>query len=225
MSNLKISYCVTCHDETDTLDRLLSGLCSVQTTDEIIVQSDSNVTNETLNIINKYKLNIVYYSYPLNNNYAQFKNTFIEHASGDWIFSIDADEFPPTSLIGENLHALIEDNPTREAYRVPRINAWIGLTSTHHKWGKYTSQSPTYQRLRATWPDWQLRIFKNDYPRIHWENTWSDPTSGLKAHETIFGLNIPDEWGLNYFNLPEDESWALYHDKTIEKQEISDLKY
>lgn len=207
---LKISYCVTCHNEINSLDLLLSKLCCIKTTDEIIVQSDSNATNETLGVIDKYKSNITYYSYPLNNDYGNFKNKFIQMSTGTWIFSIDADEMPPESLLGENLHALLESNPTVEAYAIPRINAWHGLTQEHAKqWGWPLDMSPTYKRWRAAWPDYQWRIFRKDYPRISFKK---------KLHERIDGY-------LEYSILPAEEDYALYHDKTIETQMATNIRY
>jgi len=74
--------------------------------------------------------------FPLNNDYGTFKNEFIKHASGDWIFALDGDEIPPSALLGENLHALLENNPTIEAYAVPRLNVFNGVTDIDAiKWG------------------------------------------------------------------------------------------
>ena len=52
------------------------------------------------------------------------------------------------------------------------------------------------------WSDMQWRIYKNT-PEIKWIN---------KLHEVLEGYNL-------YANLPEMEEYALYHPKTIEKQE------
>ena len=86
----KISYCITCHNETVTLSRLLNLLLCIKGNDEIIVQADSKVTTETETIIKSYGDSILYYTFPLNNDYGTFKNKFIQMASGDFIFAIDS---------------------------------------------------------------------------------------------------------------------------------------
>ncbi len=210
-----ISYLVTCSTETDTLQRLLKAISpSKLATDEIVVLMDSafaNEGNETYNIVGAFHhgegSRIL--SHPLNKDYGSHKNYGIENCSGDFIFQIDGDEMPPESLLGENLRSLIDSNPNIEAYAVPRINAWIGLTPEHAKqWGWPLDMSPTYQRLRVAWPDYQWRIFKNT-PTIRFKN---------RLHERIEGYK-------SYAGLPAEEEWALYHDKTIETQVKTNLRY
>lgn len=57
-------------------------------------------------------------------------------------------------------------------------------------------------------PDFQPRIFKNT-PEIKWKN---------KLHEVLDGYK-------SYANLPEMEEYALYHPKTIQKQEKQNSYY
>ena len=117
---------------------------------------------------------------------------------------------PPESLLGENLHALLDSNPSVEAYAVPRINDFKGVTEEHAKqWGWKLDHSPTYSRPRVNWPDYQWRIFKRDYPRISFLR---------RLHEKIEGYST-------FVYLPAEENYALYHDKTIEKQIETNLKY
>jgi len=216
---MKVSYLVTCSTETDTLDRLLDVLFSIldkkvlDKNNEIVIIEDKDTSNPaTVDIIMKMfdVYSASYYTHSLNNNYGEHKNFGIQKCRGDFIFQIDGDEMPPETLIGENLQALLESNPTVEAYAVPRINAWHGLTEEHAKqWGWPLSMSPTYNRPRAAWPDYQWRIFRNDYPRISFKK---------RLHERIEGYN-------NYVILPADENYALYHDKTIETQIATNLRY
>jgi glycosyltransferase involved in cell wall biosynthesis len=149
-------------------------------------------------------------SHDLNNDYGAHKNFGIEKCSGDFIFQIDGDEMPPDSLIGENLHAIIESNPVIEAYAVPRINDFRGVTPEHAKqWGWRLDTSPTYNRPRVMWPDYQWRIFKKDFPRISFTRRLHEKIEGYKKY-TIF---------------PDDEEYALYHDKTIETQLATNIRY
>jgi glycosyltransferase involved in cell wall biosynthesis len=207
---MKVSYLVTCSTETTTLQNLLRTLRSVNGDDQIFILMDQAGSEETHNILGGFHhwYGCTMMKRPLDNNFGQFKNYGIENCSGDYIFAIDGDELPPDSLLGENLHQLLDSNPEVEAYAIPRINAWHGLTE------KYKNQwsldiSPTYNRLRANWPDYQWRIFKRDYPRIQFKK---------RLHERIDGYT-------KFVILPADETYALYHDKTIETQLKTNLRY
>ncbi len=215
---MKISYLVTCCNETDTLRKLIDKIYDNIGFDELIILQDESNWNRDrkkylsdITELNQDKLKIISIPIiinPLNNNYGAHKNYGVEHCTGDFIFQIDGDEMPPDSLIGENLHALIESNPGVEAYAIPRINAWHGLTEAYKThWN--LDMSPTYKRLRAAWPDYQWRIFKRDYPRIQFKN---------RLHERIDGFN-------KFVVLPANEDYAIYHDKTIETQLKTNERY
>jgi glycosyltransferase involved in cell wall biosynthesis len=214
---MKISYLVTCSSETGTLDRLLYKILNyIKDDDEVLVIKDVNDCKQTDEIVKKY-LNCPgfpsctkYIIHPLNNNYGAHKNFGIETCTGDYIFQIDADELPPEILLGDNIHEVLEANPTIEAYAIPRINDFRGVTDAHAKqWGWKLSISPTFIRPIVNWPDYQFRIFKKDYPRISFLR---------RLHEKIEGYN-------SYVTLPAEEDYALYHDKTIEKQVETNLRY
>ena len=98
-----------------------------------------------------------------------------------------------------------------ELIYVPRINDFRGVTEEHAKqWGWRLTPSPfCNNRPIINWPDFQGRIYKRDTNRIKWDR---------KLHEKIVGHN-------EYAFLPADEDLALYHDKTIEKQIQTNLRY
>lgn len=208
-----ISYLVTCHNETDTLGRLLYSVgVNKHPNDEIVILDDFSDNSETKRLLKEFDSSLQgwhVYQHALDKNYGVHKNYGIEKCIGDWIFQIDGDELPPELLIGENLHALLEENPTIEAFAIPRINAWNGLTPEHAKqWGWRLDISPTYNRLRAVWPDYQWRLFKNS-THIRFQK---------RLHERIDGFK-------SYAVLPAEEEWALYHDKTIEQQISKNIEY
>jgi len=210
---MKISYLVTVHNETDTLERLLTTIIASMGNDQLVIlQDDSSKNAKTDEIIQIYfddaRVNL--YRHPLDNNYGAHKNFGIEKCNGDFIFQIDGDEMPPEYLLGENLHILIERNPSTEAYAVPRINDFRGVTEEHAKqWGWKLTESPMYKRPIVNFPDYQFRIFKRDYPRISFTR---------RLHEKIEGY-------LKFAVLPAGEEYAIYHDKTIETQLATNLKY
>jgi glycosyltransferase involved in cell wall biosynthesis len=200
------------------LKKLLEVVISAKGDDQVLILSDSktndgtDINPETFAIIEAYKgtPRVDWILHSLDKNYGAHKNFGIERCYGDFIFQIDGDELPPEALLGENLHALLESNPTIEAYAVPRINDFRGVTDAHAKqWGWRLTTSPTYNRPVVNWPDYQWRIFKRDYPRISFTR---------RLHEKIEG------YGANTV-LPSDEEYALYHDKTIETQVKTNLRY
>lgn len=217
---MKVSYLVTCSSETDTLKRLVEKIYANLNLDELIIlQDESNwnrdrkkylcditeLNNDTSKIIS-----LPIFVHPLNNDYGSHKNFGIENCSGDYIMQIDGDEFPSENIIGENLHAILESNPNVEAFVFPRINDFRGVTSEHAKqWGWRLTESPTYKRPVVNWPDYQFRCFRNDYPRISFTR---------RLHEKIEGYD-------SYVCLPPEEEYALYHDKTIDTQVKTNLRY
>jgi glycosyltransferase involved in cell wall biosynthesis len=147
---MKISYLVTCSTETDTLKTLLKTIRLSKTDDDdIVILMDEKYVkeqNETHTILGAFHhcWGCRILSHPLNNDYGAHKNYGIEICSGDYIFQLDGDELPPESLLGENLHELINSNPTIEAYAVPRINDFRGVTDIHAKrWGWRLTPSTT----------------------------------------------------------------------------------
>jgi len=219
---MKISYLVTVKNETDTLKKLLHRLDQSiwsppiyderAICDEIIILDDFSINKETHDLIDYFvkPVNRQIIQHHLNNDYGSHKNFGIEKCKGNFIFQIDGDELPSESLLGENLHAIIGTNSDIEAFAVPRINDFKGVTEEHAKqWGWRLTESPTYKRPIVNWPDYQFRIFRKDYPRISFTR---------RLHEKIEGYST-------FATLPPSEEYALYHDKTIEKQVETNIKY
>jgi glycosyltransferase involved in cell wall biosynthesis len=141
--------------------------------------------------------------YELNKDFASFKNNLTKHCTKDYIFQIDADEYPHTDLI-HNLPNVIEMNGTIDVYLVPRINTVQGLTESHIKeWGWRVDE-----KQRVNFPDFQWRIWRNT-KNIKWIN---------KVHERLDGF-------LEYTALPEVDEFCLYHPKHITRQELQNQLY
>jgi hypothetical protein len=130
-------------------------------------------------------------------HFANWKNKLTEYCNGDYIFQIDADEIPNISLI-ENLPTILESNPNNEVYLVPRVNTVAGIMPEHLKKWNWQLNDKGW----INWPDYQWRIWKNK-PEIKWVN---------KVHERLEGFNT-------YAALPSQEELALYHPKSIHRQE------
>ena len=215
---MKISYLVTCSTETDTLKRLLRRIFDHKGEDQIVIVRDSGTSNkETIDIVSNFATRdpgICVYDHPLNADYGCHKNWGTKQCYGDYIFQIDGDELPSENILGNNLKEIIGLNPEVELIFVPRINDYRGVKEEHaRQWGwKLTNskQSGVAQgRPLVNWCDYQGRIYKNVPDRIKWDR---------KLHEKIQGHN-------QYSFLPAEEEYAIYHDKTIEKQLETNIRY
>lgn len=200
---MKISYGITVKDEIVEIQRLLTFLLKhKRQQDEIVILYDSK--NGSISIEEYLRANSInddcgfkWYSFPFNNDFAEFKNKLNSWCTGDYILNIDADEIPNEEFINQ-LPDILEYNSSIELFSVPRINTVSGLTSGHiQKWGWVVNDQGW-----VNWPDIQTRIYKNS-PDIKWVG---------KVHERVEGYK-------HYSVLPCDEKYALYHPKTIERQE------
>jgi glycosyltransferase involved in cell wall biosynthesis len=193
---LRISYAITACNEHVELERLLDLLTNnIRPEDEIVVQMDTTATDEVKAVVNKYKL--MNYFHPLNNNFAEFKNNLSKYCTKEFIFQIDADEYPHPYLLA-NLPAILDYNHTVDAFVVPRINTVEGLTEQHiQQWGWNVNDKEW-----VNFPDYQWRIWKNS-SKIQWIN---------KVHERLTGFEI-------HSALPQSEEYCLFHPKDIKRQE------
>jgi hypothetical protein len=205
---MKISYAITVKDELIELDKLLFKLQkSKRDKDEIIIVYDG--TNGSSQVENYLKAQTVssspfrWHSFEFKNDFSELKNYITKQCTGDYIFQIDADEFPNEYLISI-LPTMLESNAEIEVYLTPRVNTVEGLTEAHiQKWGWKVDKNGW-----VNYPDYQWRIWKNK-PEIKWIN---------KVHERLDGFKT-------YVALPPQEEFSLYHPKTIERQEKQNNYY
>ena len=204
---MKISYAITVCNEFLEIQRLVKFLLdNKRAQDNIVVLFDE--TNGDLaieNFLRSHSINgsFEWHKASFNKHFADWKNKLTSLCNGDYIFQIDADEIPDTSLINQ-LPSILESNPDIEVYLVPRVNTVEGITQDHiNKWGWNVSIQGW-----VNWPDYQWRIYKNSTD-IKWVN---------KVHEKLHGFKT---WSL----IPEMEKLALYHHKTIKRQEKQNSYY
>jgi glycosyltransferase involved in cell wall biosynthesis len=190
-----ISYAITACNEHAELERLLNQLDrNIRDIDEVVIQLDTTATQEVEEVCYKYPA-FTLIQFPLNNDFASFKNNLKNKCSRDYIFQIDADEYLSDQLM-EWLPTILQTNNEVEMISVPRINTVEGLTDQHIKqWGWHVNNGGW-----INYPDYQNRILKNK-PEIHWIN---------KVHEKLVGAIVTS-------NLPY--GLDLMHPKTIERQE------
>lgn len=194
-----ISYAITACNEHEELDRLLEILTeSIRPEDEIVIQLDKTATAEVRSTCFDFgRPNLRVVEFPLNSDFASFKNNLSKECLKDYIFQIDADEYPNPDFV-TNLSDILEYNQTIDVFLVPRINTVSGLTNEHIKrWGWNVNDKGW-----VNFPDYQWRIWKNR-KGIHWIN---------KVHEKLNGFK---EFSL----LPQLEEYCLIHPKDIVRQE------
>ena len=201
---MKISYGITVHNEAEELQKLLEVLNkNIDKEDEIVVCVDGDdekveaVLGEFLS-----EHNAIVYKRKLDGNFSDQKNSVIEKSSGDYIFHIDADEYPNEILI-QQLKQILEINDV-DLIWIPRVNTVEGMEQIHiERWGWRVDGNRW-----VNYPDYQARVFRNDK-----SIRWTRP-----LHEYITGCKT-------YAHLPPHEELSLYHPKTIQKQEQQKLFY
>ena len=200
---MKISYAITVCNESKEIKKLIPLLLeSKREVDEVVVLFDKqNGTAEVWSYLQEQDL--ICEAKSFKNHFADWKNYLTDMCSGDYIFQIDADEYPHKSLLTA-LPVILESNPDNEVYLVPRVNTVEGLTEEHiAKWGWKVDDKGW-----VNYPDYQWRIWKNK-PEIRWKN---------KVHEVL-------EEFKTYAPLPAKEELSLYHPKDIKRQEKQNAYY
>ena len=205
---MNISYAIPVCNEYKEIKYLLDYLFKhKREQDEIVVQCDKgNTTQEVYNVLQEYSNSNIPYKlieFPLNGNFSSFKNNLKNNCTGDYIFQIDADEYPDEYLMNM-IEAIIKINNKVDVFWVPRINKVKGITQKHiDKW-KWNVDN----KNRINFPDYQCRIFKN-VKRIKWQN---------KVHEKLVGHTSESQ-------LPANNEFCLIHIKDIKRQESQNQFY
>ena len=204
---MKISYAITVCNEFLEIQRLVHFLLQHKRIQDniVILYDEANGDPEIESFLRSHSINgeFTWHKGKFDRHFADWKNKLTSLCSGDYIFQIDADEIPAKDLM-KTLPELLEANPEMDLFLVPRVNTVEGLTQEHilrWSWG-------VNEQGWVNWPDYQWRIWRNK-PEIKWVN---------KVHERLDGFKT-------YTMLPDVEYFALYHPKTIDKQEKQNSYY
>ena len=200
---MKISYAITVCNEINEIKKLIPILLEgKRENDEIVVLFDKqNGTAEVWSYLQEQNIKCEAKSF--DHHFADWKNYLTSLCEGDYIFQIDADEYPHKSLLTA-LPIILESNPDNEVYLVPRVNTVDGLTEEHRaKWNWRVDENGW-----VNYPDYQWRLWKNKSD-IKWKN---------KVHEVLEGFKT-------YAPLPPKEELSLYHPKEIKRQEKQNAYY
>ena len=206
---INITYAITVCNELEEITNLINFIHPrIESDDEILIQYDSDkatkeVTDYLAILSQLHNTNIKVISFPLNGDFASYKNNLKNHANGIFIFQIDADEIPSEHLM-ENIHDFLEYNKDVDLFFVPRVNTVEGLTPEHIKKWRWQVNENGW----VNFPDYQTRLYRRT-SEIEWQG---------KVHERIVGYNTLSV-------LPSEEQYSLYHHKQIERQEKQNAYY
>jgi glycosyltransferase involved in cell wall biosynthesis len=142
---MKLSLTVITKNEEACIRRCIE---SVPLASEVIVV-DSGSTDRTVEICRELGARVtVTPDYPGN---GPQKNRALDLATGDWILSLDADEWL-TPELQEEIRVLIADSPPEVAgYRIRRLSSFCGRFMRHSGW----------------WPDWVVRLTRRGKGRFN----------------------------------------------------------
>ena len=132
--SLPISVVIITLNEESNIKRCLD---SVRLFDEIIIV-DSGSTDQTIDIAEKHGAKVI------NQDWLGFgpqKQFAVNHASNDWVLSVDADEILSEDLIDNIFKVALTDRSI--AYAMNRRSYFLGKEVKHSGWN----------------PDWVVRVF------------------------------------------------------------------
>ncbi|MFN7085997.1 MAG: glycosyltransferase family 2 protein [Burkholderiales bacterium] len=140
---MHISAIVITKNAAHTVRRCLESLAW---TDEIVVV-DSGSTDRTPDICRE--LGAAVHETRDWPGYGPQKNRALALARGEWVLSLDADEWVPPTLRAE-IERTLAAPAARAAYAIPRRSSFCGRFMRHSGW----------------WPDYVVRLFRRDAARF-----------------------------------------------------------
>jgi len=139
-----LSVIVIAKNEEASIARTLR---SVAFADEIVVV-DSGSDDRTADIAREHGAKVsVTADWP---GFGPQKNRALDLATGDWVLSLDADEWLTDASAAEIRRAIASASRDVVAYRVPRRSSICGRFMRHSGW----------------WPDYVVRLFRRDRGRF-----------------------------------------------------------
>lgn len=153
---IKISACILTHNSEKTLEKLLQSLNFV---DEIIITDDES-TDSTIVIAKKYHAKI--FKRKLDGFGAQ-RNYCADHASNNWVLSLDSDEVI-TSALKEEIKNI---SGGFDGYQFPRLTYFAGRPIRHGGW----------------YPDYNIRLY--DKTKMNFKNAVHEKVVGSSKIGTV----------------------------------------
>lgn len=141
----RLSLIVIAKNEEASIGRCLRSAAAIA--DEIVVV-DGGSTDRTVEIARGFGAQVLQPSdWP---GFGPQKQRAQEAASGEWILSLDSDEWIGEGLARE-IGAVLRDPQAAAGYRMPRRNRFMGEIVRHGGW----------------WPDYVVRLYRSDRGRFN----------------------------------------------------------
>jgi glycosyltransferase involved in cell wall biosynthesis len=140
----RISVYIIAYNEADKIE---AALKSVTWADEIVV-ADSHSTDGTVEIALNYTDRVLQLPFE---GFGKLRNDVLAQLTGDWVFSLDADE-RCTEAAATEIRRVVEQPDAADAYHVPRLNFLLGRWIRHSGWYPDYRQPQLFRRgkLRYT---------------------------------------------------------------------------
>lgn len=139
----RISVYIIAYNEADKIE---AALASVTWADEIVV-ADSNSTDGTLEIARRYTNRVLQLPFE---GFGKLRNDVLGQLSGDWVFSLDADE-RCTEAAAAEIRRIVEQPDAADAYLVPRRNFFFGRWIEHSGWFPDYRQPQLFRRGKLSY--------------------------------------------------------------------------
>jgi len=163
---MRISVVVNTRNAGQTLDRCLA---SAAWADEIVVL-DMSSDDETIAVARKYTDKV--FSCPDFGYVEPARNLAISHATGDWVFLLDADEVVPARLAA-GIRKIVAESEDCALVAIPRHNYIGDYLIRNSGWGA-DHQPRLFRRGRVRWTD-----AIHAWPEVDGEVKYLSPDSGF----------------------------------------------
>ncbi|MDA3835613.1 MAG: glycosyltransferase, partial [Spirochaetales bacterium] len=148
-----LSLCMIVKDEEKWLAQCLSSVASI--VQEIIIVDTGSMDN-TVEIVKSFGAKVFHHAW--NNDFAEARNVSLEHATGEWVFVLDADEI----IAKKDLPGIWE------ACLSGRFNAYTLITRNYtadSRGSNWVPNDEAYKEAKGL-PGWfpsrKVRLFKNN---------------------------------------------------------------
>ena len=187
-----LSVIIIARNNEPTMRRCLQ---SVAWANEIVVL-DSGSSDRTMEIAREFTQQV--HQTPDFPGHGPQKNRALDRATGDWILSLDSDEWITPALRTE-LEAAMTSPGAHAAFRMPRRSSFCGRFMRHSGW----------------WPDYVTRLWRRGTARFSEDHTHDrvivEGTIG-RLREPVMHEAVTDlEQMLVKINMYSSSSAAIYH--------------
>ncbi len=128
----RISAYIIAYNEAEKIE---AALRSIAWADEIVV-ADSFSTDQTVQICERLGARVIQVPFE---GFGKLRNTALDALTGDWVFSLDADE-RCTEAAAAEIRATVARADAVDAYWVPRRNFVFG------RWMRHSGYAPDYRQ-------------------------------------------------------------------------------